>query len=86
MLCISEHISSSKLSLPSNTYVDLTLYRPRVFNDRKDHRTCTNYCGLQGPAETTFAALDDAGTAKHAGLEENELQRRRRQLRLAKAG
>ena len=31
-------------------------------------------------------ALDDSGTAKHAGFEEKEARRARRQMRLAKAG
>lgn len=37
-------------------------------------------------AETVVDALDDSGTAKHAGFEEKEARRARRQLRLAKAG
>ncbi|KAI0763792.1 mitochondria import inner membrane translocase TIM44 subunit [Trametes elegans] len=37
-------------------------------------------------SETIADALDDSGTAKHAGFEEKEARRRRRQLRLAKAG
>ncbi|KAH9074779.1 mitochondria import inner membrane translocase TIM44 subunit [Lactarius deliciosus] len=37
-------------------------------------------------AETLVDALDDSGTAKHAGFEEKEARRARRQLRLAKAG
>jgi mitochondrial import inner membrane translocase subunit TIM44 len=37
-------------------------------------------------AETVVDALDDSGTAKHAGFEEREARRARRQLRLAKAG
>jgi mitochondrial import inner membrane translocase subunit TIM44 len=37
-------------------------------------------------SETIIDALDDSGTAKHAGFEDKELRRRRRQLRLAKAG
>lgn len=31
-------------------------------------------------------ALDDSGSAKHAGYEEKEARRKRRQMRLAKAG
>lgn len=31
-------------------------------------------------------ALDDSGSAKHAGFEEKEARRQRRQKRLAKAG
>jgi len=31
-------------------------------------------------------ALDDSGSAKHAGYEEKEARRKRRQARLAKAG
>lgn len=31
-------------------------------------------------------ALDDSGSAKHAGFEEKEARRARRQARLAKAG
>jgi len=37
-------------------------------------------------AETVIDALDDSGTAKHAGFEEKEARRARRQTRLAKAG
>ncbi|KAI9449783.1 mitochondria import inner membrane translocase TIM44 subunit [Russula earlei] len=37
-------------------------------------------------AETVIDALDDSGTAKHAGFEEKEARRARRQMRLAKAG
>ncbi|KZT27735.1 TIM44 subunit of mitochondria import inner membrane translocase [Neolentinus lepideus HHB14362 ss-1] len=37
-------------------------------------------------AETLTDALDDSGSAKHAGFEEKEERRRRRQARLAKAG
>ncbi|KAI0675480.1 mitochondria import inner membrane translocase TIM44 subunit [Trametes maxima] len=37
-------------------------------------------------SETIADALDDSGTAKHAGFEEKEARRKRRQLRLAKAG
>ena len=31
-------------------------------------------------------ALDDSGSAKHAGFEEKEARRKRRQVRLEKAG
>ncbi|KDQ61678.1 hypothetical protein JAAARDRAFT_55020 [Jaapia argillacea MUCL 33604] len=37
-------------------------------------------------AETVIDALDDSGSAKHAGFEEKEARRKRRALRLAKAG
>ncbi|KZT10023.1 import inner membrane translocase subunit tim44 [Laetiporus sulphureus 93-53] len=37
-------------------------------------------------SETVVDALDDSGSAKHAGYEEKELRRKRRQMRLAKAG
>lgn len=37
-------------------------------------------------AETLVDALDDSGSAKHAGFEEREARRLRRQKRLAKAG
>ncbi|KAJ3538161.1 hypothetical protein NMY22_g5281 [Coprinellus aureogranulatus] len=37
-------------------------------------------------AETLTEALDDSGSAKHAGFEEKEARRLRRQKRLAKAG
>ncbi|CDO77668.1 hypothetical protein BN946_scf184969.g19 [Trametes cinnabarina] len=37
-------------------------------------------------SETIADALDDSGTAKHAGFEDKEARRKRRQLRLAKAG
>ena len=37
-------------------------------------------------AETVIDALDDSGSAKHAGFEEKEARRLRRQKRLVKAG
>ncbi|EGO22264.1 hypothetical protein SERLADRAFT_451135 [Serpula lacrymans var. lacrymans S7.9] len=37
-------------------------------------------------SETLVDALDDSGSAKHAGFEEKEARRKRRQVRLAKAG
>jgi mitochondrial import inner membrane translocase subunit TIM44 len=37
-------------------------------------------------SETLVDALDDSGSAKHAGFEEKEARRLRRQRRLAKAG
>ncbi|KAG6329075.1 hypothetical protein ID866_10013 [Astraeus odoratus] len=37
-------------------------------------------------AETLIDALDDSGSAKHAGFEDKEARRRRRQKRLEKAG
>lgn len=37
-------------------------------------------------SETLVEALDDSGSAKHAGFEEKEARRKRRQMRLAKAG
>jgi mitochondrial import inner membrane translocase subunit TIM44 len=37
-------------------------------------------------AETVVDALDDSGSAKHAGFEEKDARRMRRQRRLAKAG
>ena len=37
-------------------------------------------------SETLVDALDDGGSAKHAGFEEKEARRKRRQMRLAKAG
>src|SRR5258708_24552380 len=37
-------------------------------------------------ADTVLEALDDSGSIKHAGYEEKEARRKRRQLRLAKAG
>ena len=37
-------------------------------------------------SETISDALDDSGSAKHAGFEEKEARRKRRQLRLEKAG
>jgi import inner membrane translocase subunit TIM44 len=37
-------------------------------------------------SETLVDALDDSGSAKHAGFEEKDARRQRRQRRLAKAG
>jgi len=45
-----------------------------------------NTAAYKSLSQSIEEALDDSGTAKHAGFEEKELRRRRRQLRLAKAG
>ncbi|KAI0313084.1 mitochondria import inner membrane translocase TIM44 subunit [Amylostereum chailletii] len=45
-----------------------------------------NTAAYKSLAETLVDALDDSGTAKHAGFEEKEARRKRRALRLAKAG
>lgn len=37
-------------------------------------------------SDTIIDALDDSGSAKHAGFEEKEARRKRRQARLTKAG
>ena len=37
-------------------------------------------------AEAVMDALDDSGSAKHGGYEDKDARRKRRQLRLAKAG
>jgi import inner membrane translocase subunit TIM44 len=45
-----------------------------------------NTAAYKSLAETLVDALDDSGSAKHAGFEEKEARRKRRQMRLAKAG
>ncbi|KXN87452.1 Mitochondrial import inner membrane translocase subunit tim44 [Leucoagaricus sp. SymC.cos] len=45
-----------------------------------------NTAAYKAFAETLVDALDDSGSAKHAGFEEKEARRLRRQKRLAKAG
>ncbi|KAA1470327.1 mitochondria import inner membrane translocase TIM44 subunit [Dentipellis sp. KUC8613] len=45
-----------------------------------------NTAAYKALSETLIDALDDSGTAKHAGFEEKEARRKRRALRLAKAG
>ncbi len=45
-----------------------------------------NTAAYKSLSETIADALDDSGSAKHAGFEEKELRRKRRQLRLEKAG
>ena len=45
-----------------------------------------NTAAYKSLSETIADALDDSGSAKHAGFEEKEARRRRRQMRLEKAG
>ena len=45
-----------------------------------------NTAAYKAFSETLIDALDDSGSAKHAGYEEKEARRLRRQIRLAKAG
>ncbi|KAI0741432.1 mitochondria import inner membrane translocase TIM44 subunit [Daedaleopsis nitida] len=45
-----------------------------------------NTAAYKSLSDTIADALDDSGTAKHAGYEEKEARRRRRQMRLEKAG
>ena len=45
-----------------------------------------NTAAYKALSETVIEALDDSGSAKHGGFEEKEARRKRRQLRLAKAG
>jgi mitochondrial import inner membrane translocase subunit TIM44 len=45
-----------------------------------------NTAAYKSLSETLVDALDDSGSAKHAGFEEKEARRKRRQARLAKAG
>ncbi|KAL0955340.1 hypothetical protein HGRIS_004223 [Hohenbuehelia grisea] len=45
-----------------------------------------NTAAYKSLADTVVDALDDSGSAKHAGFEEKEARRLRRQRRLAKAG
>ncbi|KAH9943808.1 mitochondria import inner membrane translocase TIM44 subunit [Amylocystis lapponica] len=45
-----------------------------------------NTAAYKALSETLVDALDDSGSAKHGGFEEKEARRRRRQMRLAKAG
>src|SRR5260221_11784319 len=44
-----------------------------------------NTAAYKALTEMVIDALDDSGTAKHAGFEEKEAPRARRQMRLAKA-
>ncbi|THH32400.1 hypothetical protein EUX98_g1789 [Antrodiella citrinella] len=45
-----------------------------------------NTAAYKALSDTLVDALDDSGSAKHAGFEEKELRRQRRQARLAKIG
>ncbi|EJF64205.1 mitochondria import inner membrane translocase TIM44 subunit [Dichomitus squalens] len=45
-----------------------------------------NTAAYKSLSDTIADALDDSGSSKHGGFEEKEARRRRRQLRLAKAG
>lgn len=45
-----------------------------------------NTAAYKALSDTVIEALDDSGSAKHAGFEEKEIRRKRRQARLAKAG
>ncbi|KAI0080134.1 TIM44 subunit of mitochondria import inner membrane translocase [Panus rudis PR-1116 ss-1] len=45
-----------------------------------------NTAAYKALSETLVEALDDSGSAKHGGFEEKEARRKRRQMRLAKAG
>jgi mitochondrial import inner membrane translocase subunit TIM44 len=45
-----------------------------------------NTAAYKALSETVIDALDDSGSAKHAGFEEKEARRLRRQRRLEKAG
>ena len=45
-----------------------------------------NTAAYKALSDTISDALDDSGSMKHAGFEEKEARRRRRQLRLEKAG
>lgn len=52
----------------------------------KSTKPLRNTAAYKTLAETVIDALDDSGSAKHAGFEEKEARRLRRQKRLAKAG
>ena len=71
---------------PSNASADLACCCPCVFNDGKPTEPIRNTAAYKSLADTIVDALDDSGAAKHTGLGGKELRRRRRQLRLAKAG
>ncbi|KAI0923887.1 hypothetical protein AcW1_006715 [Taiwanofungus camphoratus] len=45
-----------------------------------------NTAAYKALSDTLIDALDDGGSAKHGGFEEKEARRKRRQMRLAKAG
>ncbi len=45
-----------------------------------------NTVAYKSLSDTISDALDDSGSSKHGGFEEKEARRKRRQLRLAKAG
>ena len=70
---------------PSNASVDLACCCPCVFNDGKKLLNRSEIPLFTRVWPTVADALDDSGTAKHAGFEEKELRRRRRELRLAEA-
>ncbi|KAK0501370.1 import inner membrane translocase subunit tim44 [Armillaria luteobubalina] len=53
---------------------------------KKSTEPIRNTAAYQSLSETLIDALDDSGSAKHAGFEEKEARRLRRQRRLIKAG
>ncbi|PBK72412.1 mitochondria import inner membrane translocase TIM44 subunit [Armillaria solidipes] len=53
---------------------------------KKSTEPIRNTAAYQSLSETLIDALDDSGSAKHAGFEEKEARRLRRQRRLVKAG
>jgi mitochondrial import inner membrane translocase subunit TIM44 len=75
------------LSLKSTTHVQISRATAAVSSTiASTTEPIRNTAAYKTLAETVIDALDDSGTAKHAGFEEKEARRARRQTRLAKAG
>jgi import inner membrane translocase subunit TIM44 len=75
---LSLHLSvSTQISRATNTLSNTIAHTTEPIRNTAAYKTL---------AETLVDALDDSGSAKHAGFEEKEARRLRRQKRLAKAG
>jgi import inner membrane translocase subunit TIM44 len=75
------------LSLKSTTHLQISRATAAVSSTiASTTEPIRNTAAYKTLAETVVDALDDSGTAKHAGFEEKDARRARRQLRLAKAG
>lgn len=77
VFCISVSYSHSQISRASAAVSSTIATSTEPIRNTAAYKTLS---------ETLVEALDDSGSAKHAGFEEKEERRRRRQTRLAKAG
>jgi mitochondrial import inner membrane translocase subunit TIM44 len=74
-------------SLISSNFIQISRASSAVSSAvEKSTEPIRNTTAYKTLAETVVDALDDSGSAKHAGFEEKEARRLRRQKRLVKAG